>query len=83
MRFGGFFKIRDGQGNNTGYLVPRLYKVPFTLRELKHVGFLFVKERLAGWTIWTCDETDYGQAIQTLEDLTRLRVFEYEELVMD
>ena len=83
MRFGGFFKIRDRQGNNTGYLVPRLYNVPFTLRELKHFGLLFVKERLAGWTIWTCDEADYDQTIKTLEDLAKLRIFEYKVLVRD
>ena len=83
MRFAGFFKIRDRQGNNTGYLVPRLHHVPFTLWELKHFGLLFVKERLAGWTIWTCEEVDFDQTIKTLKDLAKLHIFEYEVLAMD
>ena len=81
MKFAEIIKIRGKDGKNTGYFVPRLYKMPFLWRELKHVGFLFVKERLAGWTIWRCDEADYDQVINALEELKKTRVFEYKILV--
>lgn len=73
-----FIKIRGREGKNTGYFVPHLYKLPFIWKELKHVGFRFVKERLAGWTIWWVgNEDDYKLAIKTLEELKKTRIFDY------
>ena len=52
MGFYKFIKIKGIDGANTGYFVPRIYKLPFMLIELRIVGLKFVKDRLAGWTIW-------------------------------
>lgn len=78
MGFYKFIKIKGVDGANTGYFVPRMYKLAFCWRELKHIGFRFVKERLAGWTIWWVDnEDDYVQAIKTLNELKKTRMFTY------
>ena len=83
MRFSGIIKIRGREGKNTGYFVPRLRKMPFLWRELKQVGLLFVKERLAGWTIWICDESDYETTIKTLNELKKTRIFDYKVLMKE
>lgn len=74
-----FIKIRGIDGKNTGYFVPNLYKLPFLgIIELKCFGFQFIKERLAGWTIWyVVNEDDYDNAIKTLDELRKTRIFEY------
>lgn len=73
-----FIKIRGMDGNNTGYFVPRLYRLDFSLRELNYFGIQFVKERLNGWSIWYVDnEEDYARAIETLNELKKTRMFEY------
>lgn len=78
MGFYKFIKIRGEGGTRTGYFVPRLYNLPFMWSELKMVGLRFVKDRLAGWTIWWVgNEEDYKNAIKTLEELKKTRVFEY------
>ena len=78
MTFYKFIKIKGPEGARTGYFVPRLYHLAFSWRELKHVGFQFVKERLAGWTIWWVEnENDYNRAIKTLDELKKTRIFEY------
>lgn len=78
MGFYKFIKIKGVEGNRTGYFVPHLYPLAFSWRELKHVGLQFVKERLAGWTIWWVkNEDDYNQAIKTLDELKKTRVFDY------
>ena len=78
MAFYKFIKIKGPDGKRTGYFVPRLYHLAFNRRELKYVGFRFVKERLAGWTIWWVNnEDDYKQAIKTLEELKKTRIFDY------
>ena len=81
MRRCKFIKIKGKEGNNTGYFVPRLYRLHFCLGELKCFGFRFVKERLAGWSIWWVnDENDYIQAIEALNELKKTRIFVYEEI---
>lgn len=78
MGFYKFIKIKGVEGDRTGYFVPRLYHLAFNWRELKYVGFQFVKERLAGWTIWWVNnEDDYIQAIKTLDELKKTRIFDY------
>ena len=73
-----FIKIRGKEGSNTGYFVPRLYSLPFMWNELKIFGFQFVKERLAGWTIWyVTNEEDYLRAIDTLNELKKTRIFDF------
>lgn len=73
-----FIKIRGKEGSHTGYFVPRLYKLAFHWRELKHFGFQFVIQRLAGWTIWYVNnEEDYVQAVKKLNELTKTRIFVY------
>lgn len=79
MSFYKFIKIKGAEGGRTGYFVPRLYQLVFNWHELKWVGFRFVKERLTGWTIWWVDnEDDYAQAIKTLNELKKTRIFNYE-----
>lgn len=78
MGFYKFIKIKGPEGKHTGYFVPNLYHLAFSRRELKHVGLRFVRERLAGWTIWYVDnKDDYIQAIKTLEELKKTRLFNY------
>lgn len=79
MAFYKFIKIKGpDDSKRTGYFVPRLYHLAFSLRELKCFGFQFVKERLAGWSIWWVDnEDDYKQAVKTLDELKKTRVFDY------
>lgn len=61
-----------------GYYVPRLYRLTFYLRELKEVGFLFVKERLKGYSIWyVTNEEDYIRAVETLNELKKTRLFDF------
>ena len=78
MTFYKFIKIKGEDRARTGYFVPHLYHLAFNWHELKHVGFQFVKERLAGWTIWWVEnEDDYNRAIKTLDELKKSRIFEY------
>lgn len=78
MAFYKFIKIKGKEGSRTGYFVPRLYHLAFSWRELKQIGLLFVKERLAGWTIWWVEnEDDYIQAVKTLNELKKTRIFDY------
>ena len=78
MGFYKFIKIKGVEGDRIGYFVPRLYRLAFSWRELKHVGLLFAKERLAGWTIrWVRNEEDYTQAIKTLNELKKTHIFDY------
>lgn len=73
-----FIKIKGPEGKHTGYFVPRLYRLDFSLRELKQIGFLFVKERLNGWTIWWVEnEEDYIRAVETLKELKKTRIFDF------
>lgn len=73
-----FIKIRGVDGANTGYFVPRLYKMSLIRIGLKIFGFSFVKDRLAGWTYWWVDSEDhYINAIKTLDELKKTRLFEY------
>lgn len=78
MGFYKFIKIRGPEGAGTGYFVPRLYRLNFSWRELKQIGFVFVKERLKGWTIWWVDnEDDYIKAVKTLNELKKTRIFDF------
>lgn len=78
MTFYKFIKIKGADGKRTGYFVPRLYRLAFSWRELKLFRFQFVKERLAGWTIWwVANERDYTQAVKRLDELRKTRMFVY------
>ena len=78
MGFYKFIKTRGLEGKATGYFVPRMYRYDFDFRELKNFGFLFVKERIRGWTIWWVEnEEDYHNAIETLNELKKTRIFDY------
>jgi hypothetical protein len=73
-----FIKIRGYEGARTGYFVPRLYELTCNSYVLERYGFRYIKERLNGWTIWWVEnEDDFTQAIQTLEELKKTRLFEY------
>lgn len=62
-----------------GYFVRRMYRLDFSLHELKQIGLRFVKERLNGWTIWWVEtEDDYINAIKTLDELKKTHLFTYE-----
>lgn len=78
MGFYKFIKIRGMEGKTTGYFVPNLYRLDFSLRELNLFGLQFVKERLNGWTIWwVLNEADYINAIKTLNELKKTRIFDF------
>lgn len=78
MAFHKFIKIKGREGARTGYFVPRLYHLAFSWNELKYFGLQFVKERIAGWSIWWVDnEEDYTRAIETLNELKKTRIFDY------
>lgn len=73
-----FIKTRGKEGKSTGYFVPRLYRLDFSLHEFKRFGFIFVKERLKGWTIWWVEnEEDYIQAVERLKELKKTRIFDF------
>lgn len=78
MTFYKFIKIKGSDGANTGYFVPRMYRLYFRWSELKIFGLRFVKERLSGWTIWWVgNESDYTLAIKTLNELKKAHIFDY------
>jgi hypothetical protein len=78
MGFYKLIKIRGAEGSNTGYFVPRLYRLRFAWWELKIFGLRLVKERLKGWSIWWVDsEESYRNAVDTLEELRKTRIFDY------
>ena len=78
MKFYRFIKIRGREGEITGHFVSRMYKLPFFWDEFDRVGFKFMKERLAGWTIWWVEnEEDFIHAINKLDELKKTRIFEY------
>lgn len=78
MGFYKFIKIRGKDGARTGYYVPRMYRLHFSLTILRVFGLSYVRERLCGWTIWWVDsEENYNQAIKSLNELKKTRMFEY------
>lgn len=73
-----FIKIKGPDGPTTGYFVPRMYQLHPNRYVLKSWGLYYIKERLAGWTIWWVDnEEDYRRAIETLNELKKTRIFKY------
>lgn len=73
-----FIKIKGSDGPNTGYFVPRMYQLGWSKSVLKAFGLPYIKERLAGWTIWyVTNEEDYRNAIKTLNELKKTRIFDY------
>ena len=78
MAFHRFIRIRGREGANTGYFVPRLYQLSSLRIGSKIFGFSFIKDRLAGWTFWWVDnEDDYINAVKTLKELKKTRIFEF------
>ena len=78
MEFYKFIKIKGEGGSRTGYFVPRMYQLVGVRNGLKVFGLQYIKERLTGWTIWWVqNEEDYVQAIRTLNELRKTRIFEY------
>lgn len=78
MGFYKFIKFKGKDAKYTGYFVPGLHHLAFSWRELKVFGFQFVKERLAGWTIWwVSNEEDYIQAKKTIKELRKTRIFDF------
>lgn len=75
-----FIKIKGKgtEGSNTGYFVPRMYQLTCNKSVLKAFGLPYIKERLAGWTVWYVkNEEDYKNAIKTLDELKKTRIFDY------
>ena len=73
-----FIKIKGKEGAVTGYFVPRLFQLSCDWRVLKTFGLPYMKDRLAGWTIWFVEnEADYIRAIKTLDELKKTRIFDY------
>lgn len=73
-----FIKIRGREGAMTGYFVPRLYHIGFDRYTLKVFGLPYVLDRLTGWTVWWVDnEEHFTQAIKTLDELKKTRIFDY------
>jgi hypothetical protein len=73
-----FIKIKGKEGSTTGYFVPRLYKLEPGLWLLRNFNLQYVKDLLAGWTVWyTVNENEFDQAIKTLSELKKTRIFDY------
>ena len=73
-----FIKIKGSEGANTGYFVPNLYKIKTSRNTLRAFGLPYVIDRLSGWTIWWVNnEEDYINAIKTLDELKKTRIFDY------
>lgn len=78
MAFHKFIKIKGPEGAKTGYFVPRLYRLHSSWTTLKVFGFSYVKDRLNGWTVWWVgNEDDYVNAVKTLNELKKTRIFDY------
>lgn len=78
MGFYKFIKIKGKEGSRTGYFVPRMYQLSFNKYVWKIFGFKYLKERLTGWTIWWVEnEADYINAINTLNELKKTRIFDF------
>lgn len=78
MAFHKFIKIKGKGGSRTGYFVPRMYQLVCGWHVLKAFGFPYIKDRLSGWTVWWVEnEDDYIQAIKTLDELKKTRIFDY------
>lgn len=78
MGFYKFIKIKGKEGSRTGYFVPRMYQLGFNKYVWKIFGFKYLKERLTGWTIWWVEnEADYINAINTLNELKKTRIFDF------
>lgn len=78
MGFYKFIKIKGKEGSHTGYFVPRMYHLGFNKNVLKAFGLEYIKERIAGWTIWWVEnEDDYINAIKTLNELKKTRLFDF------
>jgi len=76
-----FIAIKGAEGAKTGYFVPRLYQLVLTKMTLKVFGLRYVIARLKGWTIWwTNSDRDYSNAIKTLDELKKTRIFTYKIL---
>ena len=83
MSFYKFIKIKGADRKIAGYVAPRVYRLDFSLKELKIVGFRFVKERLSGWTIWwVSNEDDFNRAVKMLNQLKETHDIEFEELIL-
>lgn len=79
MGFHKIIKTKGESSQNIGFFVPKMFRLDFSLQELKQFGFEFLKERLSGWTIWWVrNEEEYVQAIEALDELKNTYVFTYE-----
>ena len=72
-----FIKTKGPEGARTGYFVSNMYRMSWRFG-LKVFRLSYVKERLTGWTLWWVDNyDDYVQAVKTLEELKKARIFDY------
>ena len=73
-----FIKIRGPEARRTGYFVPRMYGINLTWKTLKLFGLQYLMDRLNGWTVWWVgNKTDFDNAIKTLDELKKTRIFDY------
>lgn len=74
-----FIKIRGPEGAKTGYFVPRLYSCSRLDKfAWKVFGLDYVKDMFKGWTYWWVrNDADFINAIKTLDQLKKTRMFEY------
>ena len=84
MGFYKFFRIKGPDGANTGYFVPGMYQLHGIRIGTKIFGLSYVKDRLAGWTYWWVDdEKHFHQAIKTLNELKKTRIFDYQVCIFE
>ena len=73
-----YIKTRGPEGARTGYFVPCLYSIPFTWSAVRDYGLDYVLDRLNGWSVWWVDSKEnLDQAIKTLDELKKTRLFDY------
>lgn len=76
-----FILIKGAEGAKTGFFVPRLYQLTLSKMVLKVFGLRYLLIRLKGWTIWWVEnDRDYSNAIKTLDELKKTRIFTYKTL---
>lgn len=79
MGFYKLIKIKGVEAKRTGYFVPRLYQLVWSRSVVKAFGLSYVMDRLKGCTVWWVNnEADYINAIKTLDELKKTRIFDYE-----
>jgi hypothetical protein len=74
-----FIRIKGKERTWIGYFVPRMFQLTPSWDVLKTFGLSYINERLNGWAIWyVLSKEDFAKAIDTLDELKKTHIFDYE-----